>query len=48
MRKSGFLRRQDNIVQINKDAAAETYMQFCGDMFSLALNDPALPSTTQP
>lgn len=40
MRRSGFLRKQDNIVQVNKDAAAETYMQFTGDMFALALNDP--------
>lgn len=42
MRKSGFLRQQERIVQANKDAAAETYMQFCGDMFALALNDPAV------
>lgn len=40
MRKSGYLQKQNNIVQANKDAAAETYMQFTGDMFALALNDP--------
>lgn len=40
MRKSGYLQRQNSIVQANKDAAAETYMQFTGDMFALALNDP--------
>lgn len=42
MRKSGYLQRQNSILQANKDAAAETYMQFCGDMFALALNDPAV------
>lgn len=42
MRKSGFLQKQERIVQANKDAAAQTYMQFCGDMFAIALNDPAV------